>query len=166
MPKTIVGIMGPGDKASEFDLRNAYEVARLCAKEGFVVMTGGRRSGVMEAALTGAKEENGETVGILPSKLKGDATPFADIVIATGMSSARNFINVLTSDVLVACGIEAGTLSEVALTLKEQKKVVLLTENQKAKDFLVDLYPSLVVIATSPAQAFQSILEVVPRTSR
>jgi len=54
--------MGPGDKASEFDLKNAYEVARLCAKEGFVVMTGGRRSGVMEAALKGAKEENGETV--------------------------------------------------------------------------------------------------------
>jgi len=165
MSKTIVGIMGPGEKATTFDLNNAYEVGRLCAKEGFVVMTGGRPYGVMEAALRGAKAANGETIGILPSKLKGDATTFADIVVATGMNSARNFINVLTSDVVVACGIEAGTLSEVALTLKEQKKVILLTENQKAKDFFVDLYPSLVIIAISPEQAFKFILESVARKS-
>ena len=165
MPKTIVGIMGPGEKASAIDLKNAYEVGRLCATQGFIVMTGGRPSGVMEAALKGAKVANGETIGILPSKSKGDATTFADVVIATGMNSARNFINALTSDVLVACGIEAGTLSEVALTLKEQKKVILLTENQKAKDFLVDLYPSLVIVAISPEQSFKFILESIARKS-
>lgn len=41
------------------------------AIQGFVVMTGGRPSVVMEAALKGAKAANGETIGILPSKLKG-----------------------------------------------------------------------------------------------
>jgi uncharacterized protein (TIGR00725 family) len=161
MTKHIVGIMGPGEKAIAVDLKNAYEIGRRCAAEGFVVMTGGRRSGVMEAALKGAKEAGGDTVGILPSKLKEDATTYADIVIATGMNSARNFVNVLTSDVLVACGMEAGTLSEVALALKERRRVILLTDNQKAKDFLVDLYPSLVATAENPDQALKFIMENV-----
>jgi uncharacterized protein (TIGR00725 family) len=157
--KRIVGIMGPGEKASAVDLQNAYKVGRLCAEQGFVVMTGGRPSGVMEAALKGAKEAGGQTLGILPSKLKDDVTPYADIVVATGMNSARNFINALTSDILIACGMEAGTLSEVALTLKEKRRVILLTENQKAKDFLADLYPTLVFVAENPEDALKLITE-------
>ena len=42
------------------------------------------------------------------------------------MGSARNTINVLTSDVIVACPGGAGTLSEIALALKHGKPVWLL----------------------------------------
>lgn len=157
MALTIIGIMGPGEKATEYDLRNAYEIGKLCAKQGYLVMTGGRSSGVMEAGLKGAKDGGGQTLGILPFKSKDGATCYADILIVTGLNSARNFINALTADVLVACGVEAGTLSEIALTLKEKKKVILLTENHKAKDFLTDLYPSLVRVANSQEQAFDFI---------
>lgn len=159
MPQTIIGIMGPGEKAEEYDLKNAYEIGKLCAKAGFILMTGGRPFGVMEAGLKGAKEAGGQTMAILPSKSKTDASAYADIIIVTGMNSARNFINALTSDILVACGVEPGTLSEIALNLKEKKKVVLLTKNQKAKDFLTNLCPLLVQVAENPEQAFDLIKE-------
>lgn len=128
-------------------------------------MTGGRPFGVMEAGLKGAKDSAGETVAIVPSKLKEDATSYADIVIVTGINSARNFINALTSDVLIACGMEAGTLSEVALALKENKKVILLTQNTKAKDFLSALSPSLVNIAETPEQALGMIEKMLKKAS-
>jgi uncharacterized protein (TIGR00725 family) len=159
--KSIIGIMGPGEKASERDVAHAHEIGRLLAQQGFVVMTGGRRSGVMEAALKGAKEANGETVAILPSKNKCDATPFADVVIVTGLNSARNFVNILTSEVVVACGTGAGTLSEIALALKEKRKVVLITDNQKAKDFLKELSPELVSIAETPDEAAELVKKTI-----
>lgn len=48
MARTIIGIMGPGEKATEADLRNANEIGGLCAQHDYLVMTGGRPLGVME----------------------------------------------------------------------------------------------------------------------
>ena len=161
MSQITIGIMGPGDKASAYDIDNAYGIGKLCAARGYLVMTGGRPLGVMEAGLKGAKEGGGKTLAILPFKSKEDASTYADVVVVTGMNSARNFINALTSDILVACGVEAGTLSEIALALKEKKKVVLLTKNGKANDFLADLYPALVEVASNPEEAMRCIQKIL-----
>ena len=48
------------------------------------------------------------------------------IPICTGMGSARNCINVLSSDVVVACPGGAGTLSEIALALKHGRTVITM----------------------------------------
>lgn len=161
MHKTIIGIMGPGEKATEFDLKNAYEIGKSCAQLGYTVMTGGRPAGVMEAGLKGAKDGGGLTLGILPFKSKADANPYVDIVVVTGLNSARNYINALTSDVLIACGVEAGSLSEIALALKEKKKVILLTENNKAKDYLASSYPNLIELANTSAEVVQKIQKIL-----
>ncbi len=42
------------------------------------------------------------------------------------MGNARNCINVLTSDVVIACPGGAGTISEIALSLKTNTPVVLM----------------------------------------
>jgi predicted Rossmann-fold nucleotide-binding protein len=42
------------------------------------------------------------------------------------MGDARNNINVLTSTIVVACPGGAGTISEIALALKNEKQVILL----------------------------------------
>jgi hypothetical protein len=86
-------------------LMAARELGRLLAERGWIVLTGGRPAGVMAAASAGAKEVPGSlTLGILPGA--SGAGPDVDVAVFTGMGDARNAINVLTSDVIVACGIE------------------------------------------------------------
>jgi hypothetical protein len=59
-----------------------------------------------------------------------------DIAVFTGLGDARNAVNVLTSDVVVACGVEGpGTASEVALALRSEKPVVLLAPSPEAAAF-------------------------------
>jgi hypothetical protein len=155
--KKIIGVMGPGARATDHDIENAREIGRLAAEANYAVLTGDRPIGVMEAALRGAKEAGGQTIAILPSKSKSDASRFADIVIATGMNSARNYVNILTADVIVACGVEAGTLSEIALAFKEQKTVVLLTESQKAREYLAELGGKLLHLAHDAGDAMKHV---------
>ena len=51
MAKFIVGVMGPGENASPEDNIMAFELGRAIAKEGWVVLTGGRSFGVMDAEI-------------------------------------------------------------------------------------------------------------------
>lgn len=67
MRKIVVGVMGPGDKATTTDINRAYRLGQLIADNGWVLLTGGRNVGVMDAASRGAKMVGGLTIGILPS---------------------------------------------------------------------------------------------------
>lgn len=51
MRKIVIGVMGPGDNATPSDLQNAYELGKSIAQEGWVLLTGGRNVGVMDAAI-------------------------------------------------------------------------------------------------------------------
>jgi uncharacterized protein (TIGR00725 family) len=126
MKKYIVGVMGGGEGASREVCQLAYELGKLIAQEGWVLLNGGRSAGVMEASARGAKENGGLTVGILPDTNCDQASSLIDIPILTGMGDGRNFINVMTSDIVVALPGRAGTISEIALALKNGKTVILL----------------------------------------
>lgn len=78
----------------------------------------------MEASARGAKEAGGITIGILPGESAMEANPYIDIPIVTGMGNARNVINVLTSQAIIAVHGSHGTLSEIALAMKCQIPVV------------------------------------------
>ena len=133
--KHIIGVMGPGSP-TEKDIENATELGRLIAGEDWLLLNGGRNCGVMEASARGAKENKGTTIGILPDEDKSRMSEFIDIPILTGMGSGRNNINVLSSDIVVACGMGTGTASEIALALKAGKPVILLqSEDEKAYPF-------------------------------
>lgn len=123
--KTMIGVMG-GGTASGKDLADARRLGRLIAEAGWVLLNGGRNAGIMDASAKGAKEGGGTTVGILPDKDGRWASPYIDIQIRTGASDARNLYNVLSSDVVIACPGQAGTLSEIALALKNNKLVILM----------------------------------------
>jgi uncharacterized protein (TIGR00725 family) len=79
----------------------------------------------MAASARGARAGGGITVGILPEPHANNAAPELDIPIVTGLGDARNLINVLSSTVVVALTGGAGTASEVALALKNGKRVIL-----------------------------------------
>ena len=161
MRKIVIGVMGPGDKASGVDLTNAYELGQLIAQHGWVLLTGGRNVGVMDAASKGAKAANGLTIGILPTPDTSSLSDAVDIAIATDMGNARNNINVLTSDAIVACGMGAGTASEIALALKSHKKVILLNQNKESQVFFKNLSPDSIFIADSPELAIEIISEII-----
>lgn len=128
MPKIIIGVMGPGDGASAEDMRMAESLGKQIARNGWVLLTGGRPAGVMHAASRGAGAAGGTTVGILPGEDPSEASRHVGIPICTGMGSARNNINVLSSTVVVACGSGAGTLSEVMLAVKAGRPLILLNQ--------------------------------------
>ena len=121
----IVGVMGGGncDRHTE---SAAYQLGRKIASCGWFLLNGGRNAGVMAASAKGAAEAGGITIGILPDADASDAAEHIHIPICTGMGSARNMINVLSSDVVVACKGGAGTISEIALALKHGKTVIAM----------------------------------------
>ena len=149
MKKIIVGVMGPGVEATPNDLKNAYELGKLIAYEGWVLLTGGRNVGVMNAASQGAKAANGLTIGIMPTDDTNTISEAVDIAIMTDMGNARNNINVLSSNIVIACGIGAGTASEIALALKANKKVILLNDSKEAQAFFMKLSSENVYIVNS-----------------
>src|SRR5687767_11731682 len=79
--KPVIALVGTG-RDIEPALSNARELARLIARNGWVLITGGRNAGVMKAANEGAKEEGGLTVGILPGR-DTEVSSAVDIAIIT-----------------------------------------------------------------------------------
>ncbi|GFR46608.1 hypothetical protein Agub_g8220 [Astrephomene gubernaculifera] len=150
--KPIIGVMGPGrtevhtepvDKHVEL----ALELGKQIAAHGWLLLTGGRNIGVMDAACRGAKSAGGTTIGILPGPDAMDISDAVDIPILTGLGSARDNINALSASVLVAVGMGPGTAAEVALALKARKPVVLLATNPEAEKFFSGLAPGLLHVA-------------------
>ena len=161
MKKIMIGVMGPGNLANPIDLNNAYQLGTLIAQNGWILLTGGGKAGVMEAANQGAKMAGGLTVGILPTKDTTSMAEDVDIAIVTDLGNARNNINVLSSDVVIACGMGTGTASEVALALKNQKKVILLNENKESKQFFSSLSPENILIAHTPEEAIELTKKII-----
>ena len=125
MRQPIVGVMG-GSKATPRVTAMARELGALIARRGWVLLNGGRNKGVMAASAQGAKEAGGTVIGVLPGVTARQAAPHLDFAIVTGLGDARNLVNVLSSDVVIACPGGLGTIAEVALALKHHKRVILL----------------------------------------
>jgi uncharacterized protein (TIGR00725 family) len=160
MRKFIVGVMGAGEEATAGDLSMALKLGELIARQGWVLLSGGRRAGVMQEVNRGAKLVEGSlTIGILPNALAA-VSEFVDVVIITDMGQARNNINALSSQVVVACGAGgAGTASEIALAIKAGKPVILLATDESSKTFFQRLSHDKIFIAETPEQVIQIILD-------
>ncbi|MEH2177401.1 TIGR00725 family protein [Nostoc sp.] len=153
MRRIVIGVMGRGENATANDLQNAYILGQLIAKQGWILLTGGRNVGVMDAVSKGAKSADGLTIGILPGKNQDGMSSYVDIAIFTDMGNSRNNINVLSSDLVIACGMGAGTASEIALALKANKQVILLNNDEESKLFFKKLSPENVYIVESVERA-------------
>ena len=121
----VIGVMGGGRASAETE-RLAVELGAAIAREGWVLLNGGRDAGVMAASARGAREQGGTVVGILPGADDAGASPDLTIAVVTGLGDARNAINVASSDVVVALPGGAGTWSEIALAAKAGKPLILL----------------------------------------
>jgi uncharacterized protein (TIGR00725 family) len=148
----VVGVVGTGTGEGPA-VRAAEELGALVAAEGWVVVSGGRDAGVMRAVNRGARRNGGLTVGILPGR-SAPVAPDVEVAVITDLGNARNNVIVLSSDVVVACGVEGpGTASEVALALKNGKTVILLGADEVARQFFRKLGGDRVLTAATPADA-------------
>jgi predicted Rossmann-fold nucleotide-binding protein len=59
--KPVIGVMGPA-QAGVRELEDARALGELIARQGWILLTGGRASGVMEAASQGAKTVPGSLI--------------------------------------------------------------------------------------------------------
>jgi uncharacterized protein (TIGR00725 family) len=101
----------------------AEEVGRLLAEVRATLVCGGL-GGVMEAACRGAKAAGSLTIGILPGTGRGDANPFVDVALPTGLGEGRNVLVTRAGEAVIAIGGAYGTLAEIGLALKAGTPVV------------------------------------------
>jgi len=161
MRRFVVGVMGPGEGAEPSAEKAAHRLGRLIAEQGWVLLTGGRDAGVMRAANAGAKEVPGSlTVGLLP-EAQSVPSPDVDILIPTGLGNARNNLNVLASDVVVAVGCGGpGTVSEIALALKARKPVIVLGADPLSIEFFQRLSAGRLLALETPEAVIAEIREL------
>lgn len=122
--KPVIGVIGGREITTETRAL-AREVGHHIAGNDAILVCGGL-GGVMEAVAEGVREKGGLTIGILPGEEKGDANPFIDIPLPTGMGVGRNVLVVHASDALIAFPGSYGTLSEIGLGLNLGRTVVRL----------------------------------------
>src|SRR3990172_12726477 len=111
----IIAVIG-GEEAPAEALAQAEAMGREIARRGCTLICGGR-GGVMEAACRGAREAGGHTIGVLPGTDRGEANPYVELAIVSGVGRARNLIVALSADAIIAIDGGYGTLSAVRFSL-------------------------------------------------
>jgi uncharacterized protein (TIGR00725 family) len=153
--RVVVAVIGAGD-APRAVCKLAFEIGREIARRGAVLLNGGR-TGVMESAAAGAREEGGHTIGILPGYDRRAANRHVEFVIATGIGEARNAVIVASADAVIALPGEGGTLAEIGFAKKFGKPIVAL-----------DSWPEISGLhrADTPADAVALALKLAASGSR
>ncbi len=157
---TRIALIGPR-VASEAVLAAAEAVGAGVARRGGILICGGR-GGAMEAACRGAKAAGGLTIGVLPGPDDGDANPWVDVPIVTGVGEARNAIVARTAQAVIAVGGAYGTLSEIALALCFGVPVVGLGTWTVAPGDAPDA-PDPIVRAGDPDEAVEAAFRLAGR---
>jgi hypothetical protein len=127
------------DHCPELAYRTAYHVGLEIAKRGAVLLTGGL-GGVMEAASHGAKDGGGFVVGIIPQDDKRAANDFCDVVIATGLGFARDFLTAYSADAIIIVGGGVGTMIEAAAAYQKNIPIVAVKGTGGVADRYADTY--------------------------
>jgi len=154
--QTYISVIGVGTEREDLN-KLAYEVGRLVAERGAILVCGGL-GGIMDASARGAKEAGGRTVGILPGPSRAGSSEYLDVAIPTDMGHARNALVVRAADGVIAVGAGYGTLSEIGLALKIGKPLVglktwvLYREGEKDEG---------IIFANTPGEAVEAVFGMI-----
>jgi len=117
-----VSVIGDSDASLEACVF-AEELGRRIAERGWALVSGGR-DGVMEAASRGCREAGGLALGILPGPDDSGGNEYCQFQIPTNLGWARNSLNAMAGDAVVAIGGKAGTLTEIAFAWSYRKPIL------------------------------------------
>jgi hypothetical protein len=166
--QTLIAVVGGGETPKTV-LDAAFETGAEIMRAGLTLICGGL-GGVMEAACRGASSVvgsgTGRIIGVLPGYDKGDANPYVDIVLATGIGYARNSIIASSADAVIGISGGSGTLSEIAFAWQYGKPIVILRgfpgiTSRLIKDSLDGRRSDRILGADSPADAVQTIRSIL-----
>lgn len=121
---TQVAVCGPRE-CPEHDAWSAYEVGRILAERGAIVLCEGY-GGIMAAAASGARDGGGITVGVLPGPARPEVSPDVWITLTSGIAEAPGTIIVNSADAVIVVGGSWGTLYELAMA-KRRGTVPVIT---------------------------------------
>ena len=119
---TVFGSSRPAE--TDADYKEAKELGRRLAEQGFAVCSGGY-GGVMEAVSRGAKEAKGKTYGVTAEFFARQANPFIDVEVRMKTWEERLFELIRLADGFVACKGGTGTLVELAVAWEMLNKSVI-----------------------------------------
>lgn len=94
----------------------------------------------MEAASHGARDHGGFVVGIIPQEDMREANTFCDVVVATGLGFARDFLTAYSADAVIIVGGGAGTMIEVAAAYQKKIPIIAVKGTGGTADRVVDTY--------------------------
>ncbi|HEX4580374.1 MAG TPA: hypothetical protein VH498_10285 [Candidatus Dormibacteraeota bacterium] len=118
----LIGVCGTSrEDPTTDDL--AERVGGLIAARGGIVVCGGL-GGVMAAAAKGAARAGGFSIGLLPGDSADEVAVDVSLAIPTGMGEMRNALIVRACPVIIAIGGAYGTVSEIALALRNGRPVI------------------------------------------
>ena len=121
-----IAVLGSASAAEDSpEGTSASEIGRLVASTGAVLLTGGC-SGLPHAAVLGARQAGGSTVGVSPAANREDHEQLygypmdSTILIFTGMGRrGRNVILVRSADACIFIGGGMGTLNEFTIAFED-----------------------------------------------
>ena len=155
--KQILVVGYNSDTCTENASKVAYEVGLEIARAGIILITGGL-GGVMQAASCGAKDGGGLVVGIIPQDDKTEANSSCDVVIATGIGYARDFVTACSADAVIIVGGGAGTLIEVAAAYQKRIPIIAVkgtggVADQYGNGYMDGRQTERILLADSPVEA-------------
>lgn len=163
----------------------ATELGQLLAQRGHSLINGAGRTGLMGAAIEGAKSEGGKTIGVIPQFMVEQGwehTAIDELVITPDMHERKQTM-VNLSEACIACPGGVGTLEELleVITWKQLglylKPIVILNIDGFFDPLLQQLsrcveehfmrpeHQQIWQVATTPAEALQ-LCETTPLWSK
>lgn len=150
--RKIIGIMGSGMKPYP---KLSIPLAKWIARQNYHLLTGGG-GGVMAAAASAfcrVENRQGISIGVIPTELNdqgqfiplvGYPNPWIELTITSPLSRfnntdvnqlSRNYICILSSDIVVILPGNQGTRNELDLALRFQKPTIILTTKDEIANF-------------------------------
>ncbi|MEO6835745.1 MAG: protein containing YHS domain protein, partial [Candidatus Tumulicola sp.] len=132
-----IGVMGSaGGRISEGELALARRLGRRIAERGCTVVTGAC-PGLPHAAVLGADEKGGVSLGISPALSREEHVnvyasplqPYTTMVFTGSGLMGRETHNIHSSDFVVFIGGRSGTLGEFCIAYDEGKLIGVLTNS-------------------------------------
>lgn len=162
----------------------ARQLGRLIARSGHPLVCGGGKAGLMKAAIEGAAEEHGTTIGVLPQFMvdRQWQHPQLTHMISTPSMHDRKLTMARMSIAAIACPGGCGTLEELMEiitwrqlnlyrgqvillnTLHYYDPLLVMLEKTVEYGFMHPDHRAIFRVANTPEEAIAMALEPVPDT--